>query len=158
SGSSEWQAAQARYMRSPLAALPGSAVAEWINPVSESAMIAMGAMWFIIDLHWSAVRGRAAAQPHDFGRERKLTPTTGWTRSDARRPERGSAGLGAETGIVEPRPDDGSRTRIDEQRRNAGIAETFQHARRHRSAVAGRLVARIGRMRAAIVRRCRSRH
>src|SRR6516164_5143500 len=49
-GSSEWQATQARYMRSPLAAFPGSATARKGDAASKNITIATGRMWFIIDL------------------------------------------------------------------------------------------------------------
>src|SRR5215831_11447417 len=48
-GSSEWQATQARYMRSPRVASPGSAVAR--HAVSKSSAIARGWIRFIVDLH-----------------------------------------------------------------------------------------------------------
>src|SRR4051794_9887157 len=52
-GSSEWQATQARYRRSPFDVLPTSAVARYESAGSKSTAVATDWMRFIVDLHWS---------------------------------------------------------------------------------------------------------
>jgi hypothetical protein len=61
-GSSEWQATQARNMRSPRAVFPGSAVAWYGKAVSMSVVIARVWMRFIIGLH----RSRLVVTPREW--------------------------------------------------------------------------------------------
>ena len=79
-GSSEWQATQARYMRSTRAALPGSAIAR--PAVSKSSAIARGWTRFIVDLHrflgchsllQKMIEHACRPQPNAFGASFPLT-------------------------------------------------------------------------------------
>src|SRR5262245_56629300 len=152
-GSREWQATQARYMRSPRVASPGSAIAR--PGVSKSSAIAKGWVTFIVDLHRflgchslpQDDRTRVPAAAERISSEHCVHARSHIFRemSDPRRSEGRTARLRSEwIGGKLDRHARKGRGEYDDRRRSAREAEALQGAGCHGCAVVHDLRARIG--------------